>query len=245
MACPQQTQWPLEADSAIRLRRERRQAQPAPHRGADRSGHGRQLPGRIEPAWHRQVSQRTGRAASEACLLRRGRGHGVWRQEAASELMELHRRPRGPHRSSPCRAHLSRRRALSRRARRTDSRSDGIVSLEERAQILAGSRRRAQLGDARQSRRREDEEVRQPNISSQGSGDAESAGRPPPRAPGDTGMDAWEGLSLVRRRAVLAEAVREVWVFSADVPVARRVRIIWVGEDPPTPRDRQQAAGFP
>jgi hypothetical protein len=32
-------------------------------------------------------------------------------------------------------------------------------------------------------------------------------------------------------------------VFSADVPVARRVRIVWVGEDPPTPRDRQQAAG--
>ena len=173
---------------------------------------------------------------------------------------------------------------------------DGIVSLEERAQILAELRRRAQPGDARQSRRREAEEVRQPKYLLTGFGRCgecgkalqrigaarggiyyrcagkgrgqtcrgamisgrylESevvrrvlerrarSGRPPPRTPGDTGMDAWEGLSLVRRRAVLAEAVREVWVFSADVPVARRVRIVWVGEDPPTPRDRQQAAGF-
>jgi DNA invertase Pin-like site-specific DNA recombinase len=34
------------------------------------------------------------------------------------------------------------------------------------------------------------------------------------------------------RRAMLAETIREVWVYGADVPVDRRVRIVWVGEEP-------------
>jgi site-specific DNA recombinase len=172
---------------------------------------------------------------------------------------------------------------------------DGIVSLEERAQILAELQRRALLGGARQSRQREAEQVRQPMYLLTGFGRCGECGkalqrigtarggiyyrcagkghgqtcrggmisgrylesevvrrvlerrtrsdRPHPTALGDIGMDAWEGLSLVRRRAVLAHAVREVWVYSADVPVARRVHIVWVGEDPPTPRGRQQTGG--
>lgn len=49
----------------------------------------------------------------------------------------------------------------------------------------------------------------------------------------DLQPDAWEDLPLARRRAVLAETVREVWVYGADIPVDRRVHIVWVGEEPP------------
>ena len=172
---------------------------------------------------------------------------------------------------------------------------DGIVSLEERAKILAELRRRALLGGARQSGRRETEQVRQPKYLLTGFGKCgecgkalqriETArggiyyrcagkgrgqtcrgamisgrhlesevvrrvlewrthsGRPPPTALGYTATGAWEDLSLAQRRAILADAVREVWVFSTDVPVARRVRIVWVGEDPPEPRGRQPTGG--
>jgi len=50
---------------------------------------------------------------------------------------------------------------------------------------------------------------------------------------------AWEDLSLARRRALLADAIQEVWVFGADVPLDRRVHIVWIGEDPPAPRRRR------
>jgi site-specific DNA recombinase len=52
----------------------------------------------------------------------------------------------------------------------------------------------------------------------------------------DPQASAWEDLSLARRRAVLADAIREVWVYATDVPLDRRVHIVWIGESSPTPR---------
>jgi hypothetical protein len=53
---------------------------------------------------------------------------------------------------------------------------------------------------------------------------------------------AWEGLSLAQRRAVLADAIQGVWVYGADVPLDRRMLIVWIGENMPAPRQRQQGA---
>jgi DNA invertase Pin-like site-specific DNA recombinase len=50
---------------------------------------------------------------------------------------------------------------------------------------------------------------------------------------------AWEDLSLARRRAVLADAIQEVQVFGTDVPLDRRMHIVWIGENPPAPRRRR------
>jgi hypothetical protein len=50
--------------------------------------------------------------------------------------------------------------------------------------------------------------------------------------------DAWHDAPLARRRALLAEFIQQVWVSSADVPVDRRVHIVWTGEESPTPRNR-------
>jgi hypothetical protein len=50
---------------------------------------------------------------------------------------------------------------------------------------------------------------------------------------------AWEDLSLARRRAVLADAIQEVRVFGTDVPLDRRMHIVWIGENPPAPRRRR------
>jgi len=69
--------------------------------------------------------------------------------------------------------------------------------------------------------------------------------RPDPLGPTASGgsrwalTSAWEDLSLARRRALLADAIQEVWVFGADVPLDRRVHIVWIGEDPPAPRRRR------
>ena len=62
---------------------------------------------------------------------------------------------------------------------------------------------------------------------------------PWPAATGDQPWTAWEELSLAQRRAVLADAIQEVWVYAADVPLDRRMHIVWVGERAPTPRQRQ------
>jgi site-specific DNA recombinase len=53
----------------------------------------------------------------------------------------------------------------------------------------------------------------------------------------------WEDLPITRRRAILADHVREVWVYGTDVPVDRRVHIVWVGESPPTPREHGCSSG--
>jgi site-specific DNA recombinase len=65
----------------------------------------------------------------------------------------------------------------------------------------------------------------------------------PPMVGHDLGRDSWEHLPLTRRRAMLAETIREVWVYGADVPVDRRVRIVWVGEEPPPPRTSDRPEG--
>lgn len=59
--------------------------------------------------------------------------------------------------------------------------------------------------------------------------------KPPPMTLDDLRC-MWEDLPLARRRAILAEVVREVWVYATDVPVDRRVHVVWTGENPPTPR---------
>ena len=58
----------------------------------------------------------------------------------------------------------------------------------------------------------------------------------PLASPDEPVITAWEGLSLARRRAMLADAIREVWVFAADVPLDRRMHIVWIGEEPPALR---------
>jgi hypothetical protein len=57
--------------------------------------------------------------------------------------------------------------------------------------------------------------------------------------------DTWQDVPLARRRALLAEFIQQVWVYGADVPVDRRVHIVWIGEEPPTPRNgaRRDSAG--
>jgi hypothetical protein len=70
---------------------------------------------------------------------------------------------------------------------------------------------------------------------------ASSIGSPP--VDHDLRVDSWEQLPLARRRAILAESLREVWVYSADIPIDRRVHIVWVGEDSPMPRNGGQPEG--
>jgi site-specific DNA recombinase len=57
--------------------------------------------------------------------------------------------------------------------------------------------------------------------------------------------DTWQDVPLAWRRALLAEFIQQVWVYGADVPVDRRVHIVWIGEEPPTPRSgvRTDSAG--
>jgi site-specific DNA recombinase len=49
---------------------------------------------------------------------------------------------------------------------------------------------------------------------------------------------------LHRQRSLLQLAIQQVWIYNADhgrVPLADRVGIVWVGEDPPTPRNVQRS----
>jgi Recombinase zinc beta ribbon domain len=48
----------------------------------------------------------------------------------------------------------------------------------------------------------------------------------------------WEHLRVAQGRALLSLVLREVWVYSADVPVAERIHIVWVGESSPPPRGK-------
>jgi hypothetical protein len=56
--------------------------------------------------------------------------------------------------------------------------------------------------------------------------------------------EAWAVASLHRKRSLLQLAIQEVWIYNADrgrVPLVDRVGIIWVGEDPLTPRNTQRS----
>jgi len=62
----------------------------------------------------------------------------------------------------------------------------------------------------------------------------------------DTEMtrEAWAVSPLHRQRSLLQLAIQQVWIYNADhgrVPLADRVGIVWVGEDPPTPRNVQRS----
>lgn len=53
--------------------------------------------------------------------------------------------------------------------------------------------------------------------------------------------ETWKSLPLAQSRAILSRAIREVWVYSADVPVKRRIYIVWAGESRPLPRARSRS----
>jgi site-specific DNA recombinase len=56
--------------------------------------------------------------------------------------------------------------------------------------------------------------------------------------------EAWAVTPLPRRRSLLQLAIQEVWIYNADhgrVPLAERVGIVWVGKDPPTPRNAERS----
>jgi Recombinase zinc beta ribbon domain/Recombinase len=155
----------------------------------------------------------------------------------------------------------------------------GIVSLAERAQILAELQRRATVGSTRQSARREAVREAQPRYlltgfvrcgecgkalqrietarggvyyrcAAKGHGQtcrgvsspagfwdprscAESSRGAPPvggrsaTTPGGLRAGTWDDPSLAQRRAVLADAVRAVWVYGTYLPIDHRVHIVW------------------
>jgi site-specific DNA recombinase len=51
----------------------------------------------------------------------------------------------------------------------------------------------------------------------------------------------WKHLPLAEKRAILGRAIWEVWVYSADVPVNRRVHLVWTGESRPVPSARSRS----
>lgn len=52
-------------------------------------------------------------------------------------------------------------------------------------------------------------------------------------------MGTWKRLPLAQCRVLLSHVLREVWVYSADVPVEDRIYIVWIGESPPLPRGQR------
>jgi len=50
--------------------------------------------------------------------------------------------------------------------------------------------------------------------------------------------EAWKRLPVAHSRAILSRALLEVWVYSADVPVKKRIHIVWAGDSQPIPRGR-------
>jgi DNA invertase Pin-like site-specific DNA recombinase len=163
----------------------------------------------------------------------------------------------------------------------------GIVTQDERAQILAGLQRRASPGGPHQGGRREGGKNPQPKYLLTGLGRCGECGKALQRIVTRRGgvyyrcaakgrgqtcrgglisgaflesevvrhllegrdrsvrlppavleelRDGWEDLPLAWRRAVLTEVIRQVWVYAADIPVDRRVHIVWAGENPPRPR---------
>jgi hypothetical protein len=53
---------------------------------------------------------------------------------------------------------------------------------------------------------------------------------------GELSLKVWSTLPLARQRFLLGLAVYQVWIYSPDVPMDKRVFVVWHGEELPTPR---------
>jgi hypothetical protein len=53
---------------------------------------------------------------------------------------------------------------------------------------------------------------------------------------GELSARVWPTLPLARQRFLLGLAVHQVWIYSRDVPLDERIRVVWHGQAPPTPR---------
>jgi len=53
---------------------------------------------------------------------------------------------------------------------------------------------------------------------------------------GELSARVWPTLPLMRQRFLLGLAVQQVWIYSPDVPLDERIRVVWHGQEPPTPR---------
>ena len=58
---------------------------------------------------------------------------------------------------------------------------------------------------------------------------------------GELSVETWPTLPVARQRFLLGLAVRQVWIYGADVPLDERVVTVWHGDQAPEPLHRQDA----
>ncbi len=61
---------------------------------------------------------------------------------------------------------------------------------------------------------------------------------------GELSAEVWPTLPLARQRFLLSLAVHQVWIYSPDVPLSKRIIVVWHGQEPPTPRRGGGNAGL-